>query len=284
MQKILKIGLAGKTNAGKSTLINNLVGETISIVNKKINTTEELIKGIINIGKNQLIFNDSPGISFSKSTENKSKKLKNNLWEALNDCDLILYIIDSKNNDYNELKNNINKIKELNKEIIIVFNKNDLIEKKTILPKIKKIYNEIGIENFFSISAKKKLGLVNLKKFLLKKTYSSSWIFNEDVVSDRDDIFITNEITRNTILDLLNQEIPYNIIIKNKYFKFLKNGDLKIKQELEIQNNRYKKIIIGRNGSKIRDLRIKSQKIISKTFNTNTHLYINVITKNAKKI
>tara|TARA_Y100001970_G_C14046318_1_gene756529 strand:+ start:97 stop:951 length:855 start_codon:yes stop_codon:yes gene_type:complete len=284
MQKILKIGLVGKTNAGKSTLLNNLVGETISIVNKKINTTEELVRGIVNIGKNQLIFNDSPGVSYARLTDNKSKKLKKNLWEALNNCDLILYIIDCKNNNYSELKKNINKIKELNKKIIIVFNKNDLIEKKTILPNIKRINNEIGIENFFSISAKKKLGLDNLKNFLLKNTYTAPWIFNKDIVSDRDDIFITNEITRNAILDLLNQEIPYNITIKNRYFKFLKNGDLKIKQDLEIQNDRYKKIIIGRNGSKIKNLRIKSQKIISKTLNTNIHLYINVIIKNAKKI
>ena len=152
------------------------------------------------------------------------------------------------------------------------------------LPIIKEISSYFSYKDFFTISAKKNIGTTYLIKFLLKQAYFSKWIFDKNDISNKDDIFISNEITRNQVLTLLNKEIPYNIIVKNLIFKYLKNGDLKIKQELEIQNNRYKKIIIGRNGSKIRDLRIKSQKIISKTFNTNTHLYINVITKNAKKI
>ena len=278
-KKILRISLVGKTNAGKSTLINNLVGEPISIVNKKINTTEELIIGILNIDNCQLVFFDTPGINFNKNKINP--KLKRNLWEGLNNSDLIIYIIDSKKYNFKEIENNINKIKEVKKEILIVFNKNDLIEKKSILPKINEINKLLKIQNFFSISAKRKLGLKNLSNFLINKAYISDWLYNKDIITNKDDIFISNECTRNSILSLLNKELPYNINVINKSFKFLKNVDLKIKQEIKIDNIRYKKIILGKKGSKIKEIRIKSQNSISKILKNKIHLYIKLITKNA---
>ena len=95
---------------------------------------------------------------------------------------------------------------------------------------------------------------------------------------------MSNEITRNEVLNFLHQEIPYNIKIINNVFKYLKNGDLKIKQEIQIENKRYKKIILGKNGSKIKEIRIKSQKNLSKIFNSKVHLYINLNILNAKEI
>ena len=111
-------------------------------------------------------------------------------------------------------------------------------------------------------------------KYLLSKTYYKKWIYNDNEISNKDDIFITNEITRNMILKLLHKEIPYNVKVKNKIFKYLKNGDLKVKQEIKIKNNRYKKILIGKDGSKIKSIRINSQKGISKSLNTKVHLYL----------
>ena len=283
-KKLLKISIIGKTNAGKSTLINNLVGEIISITNKKINTTEDLIIGITNYKNIQLVFYDTPGLNNIKSIDKKNIKMKQNLWNGLNETDLILYLIDITKYDFNEISSNINKLEEIKKPIIIVFNKNDLIEKKLILPKINELNKKFKLQNFFSISAKKILGLDVLKKFLQNKSYQSEWIFEKNEITNKDDIFITNECTRDTILNLLHKEIPYNIKITNKLFKFLKNGDLKIKQNIEIENQRYKKIILGKNGDKIKDIRIKSQLNISKILKTKVHLYINIIKANAEKI
>ena len=283
-KKLLKISIIGKTNAGKSTLINGLVGETISITNKKINTTESLILGVININEHQLIFYDTPGLSNLKSYFKNKKNLKRNLWSGLIESDIILYLIDSKKYDIEEIKKNIKKLDEINKQITIIFNKNDLINKKTILPTIQKLSLETHIKNFFSISAKKKLGLQNLFKFLCKKTYLSEWIYQNNEISNKDDIFISNESTRNAILTLLHKEIPYNIKVLNKMFKYLKNGDLKIKQDIEIENMRYKKIILGKDGDKIKNIRIKSQKNISKILKTKVHLYLNIVNSNDNKI
>tara|TARA_A100001011_G_C14310397_1_gene845265 strand:- start:516 stop:1373 length:858 start_codon:yes stop_codon:yes gene_type:complete len=283
-KKLLKISLIGKTNAGKSTLINNFVGETISITNKKINTTEDLIEGVINIENTQLIFYDTPGFNLIKDTNKKNYKLKKNLWEGINNSDLILYIIDSTKFKFEETLIYCKKLSELNKDIIIIFNKNDLIDKKKILPNIQIIDKEFKITSFFSISAKYKLGIDYLKKYLLKKSYQSEWFYKNDAVTNKDDLFITNECTRNSILTVLHKEIPYNIKINNKEFKKLKNGDLKIKQEIQINNSRYKKIILGKKGSKIKEIRVRSQSHMSKILKNKVHLYINVIVSNAKKI
>lgn len=276
-KKILKISIVGKTNAGKSTLLNSLVGEVVSITNKKINTTEDMIIGLINIKNQQLIFYDTPGISNLKKIKSFNSNLKKNLWQGLNESDLIIYLIDIKKYNKYEIVSNILKLSETQKKIIIVFNKNDLIDKKTILPKIKELDTSINIDSYFSISAKKKLGIDNLVKYLLKKTYKSEWLFKDKEITDKDDIFITNECTRNTLLSLLHKEIPYNIKVKNKVFKYLRNKDLKIKQEIKISNLRYKKIILGKKGEKIKEIRIKSQKFITKIMKTKVHLYINLV-------
>ena len=276
-KKLLKICIVGKTNAGKSTLLNSLVGETVSISNKKINTTEDLIIGLVNLKNNQLIFYDTPGINNLKKNTNFKMNFKRNLWQGLNKSDLIIYLIDIKNYYKDEIKNHILKLNETKKDIIIIFNKNDLINKKTILPKIKELDSELKVDSYFSISAKKKLGIDNLKNYLIKKTYISEWIFNNNEITNKDDIFISNECTRSMMLSLLNKEVPYNIEISNKTFKYLRKNELKIKQEIKISNNRYKKIILGKNGEKIKEIRTKSQKFISKVLKTKVHLYINLV-------
>tara|TARA_B100000674_G_C37810496_1_gene900860 strand:+ start:188 stop:1045 length:858 start_codon:yes stop_codon:yes gene_type:complete len=283
-KKILKISILGKTNAGKSTLLNNIVGENISIINKKINTTEDLIIGVLNIKNHQIIFYDTPGINYLKKNNKNKTKLKQNLWNGINESDIIIYLVDLKTYNFDNIINDIYKLNEVNKKIIVVFNKNDQIEKKSILPKIKEINNLNIADTFFSISAKKKLGIKNLVNYLINESYDSEWYYNDNEISNKDDIFITNEITRNSILSLLNKEIPYNVKIINKQFLYLNNGDLKIKQNINISNYRYKKIILGKNGEKIKDIRIRSQKEISKTLNSKVHLYINVVQSNAKKI
>ena len=206
------------------------------------------------------------------------KQLRINFWQAIDESDIILYILDSKKIYFNELEENLNK---LNNKIVLVFNKIDLIEKDKLLPVIKKIDKSFKIKSFFNISAKYNLGINNLLNYLTGLSKVSKWIFKEDQISNKDDIFITNECTRNAILTYLHKELPYNINIVNQYYKHLRNGDLKIKQKLIINNLRYRKIILGKNGEKIKKIRELSQKQISKILNCKTHLYLEVIRDNA---
>ena len=122
----------------------------------------------------------------------------------------------------------------------------------------------------------------------LWKGFYDIWALSRRIIKlllkklNKDDIYITNECTRNAILKFLHKEIPYNIKIKNTLFKYLKNNDLKIKQSIELDNKRYKPIILGKNGNTIKRIRECSQKDIKSIINNNIHLYLQIDTKNAK--
>jgi GTP-binding protein Era len=275
--KIVKIAIVGKTNAGKSTLINNIIGEKISIQNKKINTTQDLIIGIKNINKTQILFYDTPGSNFIKSLNIQSKNLKTNLWSGIDESDLILYLVDSKTINLNFLFDQLEKIMEVNKKVILAFNKIDLIDSKNLLPIIKKVNDKYKIESFFNISAKNNIGILGLLNYLSNFAYLSSWIYKEDEISNKDDKFIINELLRETLLTYLHKEIPYNLTLNTTDYKVLKNNHIKIKQKIIINEKRYKKIILGKKGEMIKAIREDCQKKISKILKAKVHLYLEII-------
>ena len=277
--KILKVAIVGKTNAGKSTLINQIVGEKISIQNKKVNTTKDLILGVKNLKETQLLFYDTPGSNFIKPINNQSKILKTNFWNGINNSDLILYLIDSNRINFNFLNNQLDILIDTNKKIIIVFNKIDLISSKKLLPIIKDIESKYKIEFFISISAKKNKGINKLLEEIVKYSYKSEWIFKKDEITNKNEEFIINELLRETILEYLHKEIPYNVNIEIATFKILKNKDIKIKQKIIINEIRYKKIILGKKGEMIKRIREKCQKKISQIFKSKIHLYLEIIHK-----
>jgi GTP-binding protein Era len=275
--KILKIALVGRTNAGKSTLINRIVGEKISIQNKKINTTQVTVIGIKNIRETQLIFYDTPGSNFLKSLNAQSKNLKTNLWSGIDDSDIILYLIDSKTANSKFLFEQIIKLQEVKKKILIIFNKIDLISNKEILPLTSNLNKNFNIDSFFTISAKQNIGIEDLLNYIDKFSYASNWVFKDDEITNKDDVFIVGELLRETMLTYLHKEIPYNVNIQTSNFKTLRNNDIKIKQKIIIKQPRYKKIILGKKGEMIKKIREDSQKKMSKIFNAKIHLYIEIL-------
>ena len=275
--KILKIALIGRTNAGKSTLINSIVGEKISIQNKKINTTQVTIIGVKNIKKTQLIFYDTPGSNFLKSLNKQSKNLKTNLWSGIDESDIIFYLIDSKTANIKFLFEQIEKLQEVKKKIIVIFNKIDLISNKQLLPLISNLNKNFQIDSFFTISAIQNIGIDDLLDYIKKYSYVSKWIFENDEITNKDDIFIVGELLRETMLTYLHKEIPYNVSIQTSNFKILKNNDIKIKQKIIINQKRYKKIILGRKGEMIKKIREDSQKKMSQILNSKIHLYLEIL-------
>ena len=275
--KIIKIALVGRTNAGKSTLINKIVGEKISIQNKKINTTQITTIGIKNISETQLIFYDTPGSNFLKSLNKETKNLKMNLWSGIDESDIIAYLIDSKTINIKFLYDQLEKLHEINKKIIIIFNKIDLISNKKILPLISQIDQKFKIESFFTISALQNTYIDELLNHIKKLSYSSEWVFKDNEITNKSDYFIIEELLRESLLTYLHKEIPYNLIIKTTIFKILKNNDIKIKQKIIIKEKRYKKIILGKRGEMIKKIREDAQKKMNQTLNAKIHLYLEIL-------
>ena len=233
--------------------------------------------GVKNIKKTQLIFYDTPGSNFLKSLNKQSKNLKTNLWNGIDESDIIVYLIDSKTANLKFLYDQLKKLQEVNKKIIVVFNKIDLILNKKILPLISKINKSFEIDSFLTISSLKNIGINDFINHIKKFAYSSKWIFDEDEITNKDDIFISEELLRETLLNYLHKEIPYNLNIKTTNFKILKNHDIKIKQKIIINELRYKKIILGKKGEMIKKIREDSQKKISQILNAKIHLYIEIL-------
>ena len=225
-----------------------------------------------------MLFYDTPGSNFLKNLDSQSKKLKKNLWNGIDESDLILYLIDSSSINTKFLFEQLEKINETKKKIIIAFNKTDLILNKKLLPIISKISNQFKVESFFTISAKKNIGIDDILKFLKKYTYPSKWEYLNDEITNKDDKFFLSELLRETLLTYLHKEIPYNISIRTTSFKELNNSDIKIKQKILINEKRYKKIILGKKGSMIKKIREECQKKIKSVFKKKIHLYIELIT------
>ena len=138
------------------------------------------------------------------------------------------------------------------------------------------------MDAYFNISAKYKIGLKDLIEYIKRFAKIHPWEFKINEITNKDDIFITNECTRNAILTFLHKELPYNVVVENNLFKNLKNGDIIIKQSIKISNLRYKKIILGKNGDKIKQIREFSQRQISKIIQSKVHLYLEVTKENAR--
>ena len=163
------------------------------------------------------------------------------------------------------------------KDLYIILNKIDLINKNELLPIIKKLNSEYKIDNIFPISSKFKIGIENLLKKIYSKSYTGEWLFKKNEITNKTDEYISKEVTRNAILNNLNSEIPYKIYVKNNKWKIVSNNEIVIHQSILINKKNYKKIIIGKNGSKIKNIREDSQIELAKIFNKKVHLYLKVL-------
>ena len=155
-------------------------------------------------------------------------------------------------------------------------NKIDLISKNELIQKMVNIHKVNNKLEIFPISSTKNIGVKDLITFTSKFSKKMDWIYKKNEITNKNDIFISNEITRESLLKFLNEEIPYSVKVINCKFKIIKNKDLILHQEIIINKPSYKKIIVGKNGLMIKKIREYSQKILSKYFSMKTHLYLNV--------
>lgn len=269
------VSIVGKTNAGKSTLLNALVGEKVSIVSPKKQTTRENILGILNEKDYQIVFVDTPGIH--KTTNELGKSMMKSVRSAMHDVDVVIYMVDAtKNFDQSEFENISNKAKELN--IILVLSKIDIAGFEKTYPLIEKFSKISELKMILPLSSKqnKNLDLLTekLKEFLINQN-------EKDLVYSREDYTtqtvkeMAEEIIREKALNLLNEEVPHGIFVEVVNFK--ENTDLtKIDAEIICKKDSHKAIIIGKHGNKLKEIATQSRMDIEELLDSKVMLTLYV--------
>lgn len=277
-KKFGTVAVVGAPNAGKSTLTNSLLGQKISIVSPKVQTTRNSIKAIIIEEETQLIVIDTPGIFIPRNDKVLERVIVKSAWQALRDADHICFLIDASIGLNEENLRILEDLKKEDVEISIAINKIDLVKKKTILEIMVKVM-DLGFEDIFPISAKMEEAeteeaINNIRRFFCGKCLNLGWIYDEDQITDAPMRFIAAEITREKLFLNLSQELPYNLTVKTDSYEILRNSDIKIYQTIFVSKESQKSIIVGKAGSMIKKIGLDSREELSKTVGSKVHLFL----------
>ena len=276
-KKFSQIALIGAPNAGKSTLANILVGQKISIVSPKVQTTRNTIKAIMVEGDTQIVFLDTPGVFIPKTTRPLERAIVRAAWQAIKEADFVCLLIDAHNaKDGNLGDNNEQILKDLEFHKIkpvIVINKVDVIAKEKTLGTIAALADR-GFEKIFLISAASGDGVDDLKKYLISLAGDAPWQFNDDEITDAPMKFVASEITREQLFIKLSQDLPYSLYVRTDSWEDLKNGQVKINQTIYVLKESQKMIVLGKGGSMIRQIGEESRKAIGELLGTKVHLFL----------
>ena len=245
------VAIVGKANAGKSTLINVLVGEKVAIVSPKPQTTRDRILGVLTTNDYQIIFEDTPGFYRSKTELNR--KMQKTARKTVKDVDLVLFVLDGhdglKEEDLTLLKSMVSDI-----PLVVAMSKIDIMPKDNIPENLVKISEIEGISEIVPISSRKNRNVKELIDVILKYLPLQEKIFNEDVVSDKSSKFMVSEIMREKILLKLDKEIPHGVAVLVNEFKKNKNGVYEISLDIVCEKQNHKAILIGKQGTKIKEI------------------------------
>lgn len=245
------VAVVGKANAGKSTLVNVIVGEKVAIVSPKPQTTRDRILGVLTTNDYQIIFEDTPGFYRSKTELNR--KMQKTARKTVKDVDLVLFVLDGhdglKEEDLTLLKSMVSDI-----PLIVAMSKTDIMPKENIPENLVKIAEIDGISEIIPVSARKNRNVKELIDIILKYLPTQDRIFSEDVVSDKSSKFMVSEIMREKILLKLDKEIPHGVAVIVNEFKKNKNGVYEISLDIVCEKQNHKAILIGKQGAKIKEI------------------------------
>ncbi|MDR2527207.1 MAG: GTPase Era [Rickettsiales bacterium] len=275
MTKTLTVAIAGTPNAGKSTLVNYLVGKKISIISPKVQTTRDLIRGIFIEKDVEIIIVDTPGVFIPKKARLLERKIVKTAWSGIMDSDMAIVLVDGTQKFNNKLKIIFDEIKKKNLKAVIAINKVDIIKKPKLLTLTNDIANYFPDYNeIFYISAKTGEGVANLKEYILKNAMDGEWKFKEDEITDIPLKFLASEITREKLFLELEQELPYNVDVETEKWEEFNNGDVKIQQVIYVLKENQKSILLGKKGQFIKKIGIESRQELEKFLERKVHLFL----------
>ena len=267
------ISIVGPSNSGKSTLLNKILDEKVSIVSRKVQTTRMGLRGIFNNNEVQIIFIDTPGLFDAKTIFEKA--MVENAFNNLNDADLVYFLIDGSRKLSKFDKQVLEYFENFKKEAFLIINKIDLIDKKQLLEITNNINSYFSFKKTFYISAKTKEGVNDLLLQTNKEAVSEGWLYPEDQYTNLQSAILCEEITREKIFNHVHEEVPYSSIVKTDSWSDKKNL-LKIGQTIYVKKKNHKGIILGKEGSKIKEIGTASRIDLEKIFNKKIFLSLDV--------
>lgn len=270
------VAVLGAPNAGKSTLVNRLVGAKVSIVSPKVQTTRSRIRGIMVQGETQIILVDTPGIF--KPSRRLDRAMVASAWTESEESDLRLLLVDAQKGIDKNTQNIINNLEKNHQKTILVINKIDLVAKEKLLPLISQLNKPDLFTDTFLISAGTGENVEDLKRFLVSKMPAGFWMFPGDQLSDLPNKLFAAEVTREKLFMALQQELPYSVAVETTDFKEQKNG-IRIEQTIFVERVSQKLIVLGKNGSMIKKIGEQSRRDLSRLFETPVHLFLFVKVK-----
>ena len=266
------VALIGAPNAGKSTLLNALVGSKVTIVSRKVQTTRALIRGIAIEGESQLIFVDTPGIFSPKRKLDRA--MVATAWSGAHDADLVGFLIDAREGLDEEAEHILTRLKEVRQPKIVVLNKIDVVSKPDLLALAKKANDVVSFDHTFMVSALNGDGVSDLKSWLAQRMPEGPFLYPPDQISDAPMRHLAAEITREKLFERLHQELPYQSTVETEVWKELRGGDVRIEQTIYVERDSQRKIVLGKGGQTIKAIGQAARRDIAEIAGAKVHLFL----------
>lgn len=265
------IAIIGPTNAGKSTLMNQIMGRKVSIVSHKVQTTRTNLRAVKMVGARQLIFVDTPGVF--KPGRRLDRAMVGAAMDALSDADAVLLILDATKGITDTVRGLIEKIRE-HKNIFVALNKTDAVKKSDLLPMAAELNSLAPFGEIFMISALKNDGVAQMLDSLAAVMPESPYLFDAHDATDVPDNLYLAELTREKIYKYVHQELPYHINVVTERVDVDDEGVLDIYQKIVVNSEGHKKIVIGRGGTQLKKIGTAARHDIQDQWGVNARLHL----------
>jgi GTPase len=266
------VALIGAPNAGKSTLLNALVGSKVSIVSRKVQTTRTAVRGIAIEGQAQIVFVDTPGIF--KPKRRLDRAMVTSAWGGAGDADVVCLLVDVRKGVDEENEAILGRLAEVRRPRMLVLNKIDLIERPKLLELAAALNARLSFEETFMVSALTGDGVGDLKRKLAALMPPGPWLYPEDQISDAPLRMLAAEITREKIYERLHEELPYRSTVETDQWQQREDGSVRIEQTIFVERESQRKIVLGKGGQTIKAIGQAARKEIAEIAEAPVHLFL----------
>ncbi len=268
------VAVLGAPNAGKSTLVNSLVGQKVAIVSAKAQTTRARLMGIALAGETQIILADTPGLFEPKRRLDRA--MVSAAWDGAQEADAILLVVDGRKKKRDYLDPIIASLKDRPERKILVLNKVDSTAKEPLLIMAEALVADVGFDEVFFVSALTGDGVPELKQRLADLMPEAAWHYPADQVSDASERLMATEITREQLYRQLHDELPYDSAVRPEKYIHRTDGSIEIHQQIVITRESQRPIVLGKGGAKIKAIGEASRKELAILLETKVHLFLHV--------